>query len=121
MAQLVRIRFYQAVAAYLIIAVSAVLMLAAMEHVRSVEFETSGPISGSSYLSQVAAIDCLAVIPRIGQNTLKNAFLRLGSLRFLLPFGIYNGITALCKSPFAGTIPAHPVDINNSIPLKLRV
>ncbi|MDR1300905.1 MAG: hypothetical protein LBK43_00335 [Treponema sp.] len=108
-------------AVYLIIAVSATFLFVAVEPVRSYETEMLGPISGTGYTSQVTVIDCVAVIPNIGRNTLENRWaFRLGSLRILIPLGMYS-ITAFSKSPFIEKIQTNPIDIKNSILLKLRI
>ncbi|MDR1058303.1 MAG: hypothetical protein LBL43_02020 [Treponema sp.] len=121
MAEFARLRPLLAV--YLIIVVSAVFLFTEVESIRSFELETPGAISGSCYTSPAAAVDCLAVIPKTGQNTAESAVspFRVGVPRFLVPSGAYNDITAFFKSPFAGKIQANSFTIKDSILLKLRI
>jgi hypothetical protein len=119
MAEFMRIRPRHIGAVYLIIAVSATFLFEAVEPVRSYEIETLGPISGTCYTSQVTLIDCVAVIPNIGRNTIENRW-TLGFLRMLISFGMYS-MTAFSKSFFIEKVQTNPIDIKNSILLKLRI
>jgi hypothetical protein len=104
------------------IAVSAAFLFAAVEPLLSFEFETRGLISEAYYDSQPAIADHLAVSPGIGGNIVKNtfSFLRLGSLRLFLLFGI-NIMMAFSKSFIVRKKQSHPISIKNSILLKLRI
>jgi hypothetical protein len=118
-----RIRPHPVLAAYLIVAVSAVFLFAALEPVRSFESENAGPISGACYTSLFTTIDYLAVIPKISQNTTReNTFspFRPGSLRLLIFFGIHI-IALFSESPLAGKPQINPINIKNTILLKLRI
>jgi hypothetical protein len=107
---------------YLVAAVLAVF-LSATAPVRSYEFEITAAATDAYYASPAAISDCLAVVPKIGQNSLKSVFspLRMTSLRLFILFGTYNAILAFFKSRFAGNIRLHHFDIKNSISLKLRI
>jgi hypothetical protein len=116
-------RMRPVLAAYLIVAVSAVFLFAALEPVRSFELETAGPFSGACYTSLSTTIDYLALIPKIGQNNASgNTFspFRLGSLRFFIFFGIHI-VTIFSGLPLAGKIQVNPINIKNTILLKLRI
>jgi hypothetical protein len=123
MVEFARMKLHPVLAVYLIVTVSAIFLFAAVEPVRSFEFENEEPISDAYYTSPLPVVEWLAVIPKIGQNTtLKNTFspFRLGSLRLFIFFGIHI-ITIFSGSPFSGKIQANPVNIKNTIQLKLRI
>jgi hypothetical protein len=123
MAEFAGIRLRPMLAVYLIIVVSAVFLFAEVESIRSFELEAPGAISGSCYTSRAVAVDCLAVIPKIGRNTAENTLspFRIGFLRFLVPLGMYNDGKAFFKSPSAGKTRAGAFIIKDSILLKLRI
>jgi hypothetical protein len=87
------------------------------------EFETMAPMRDSYYTIAVTSIDCLAVIPKIIQNNIKNTFspLRIASLRLFVFLGICNIILALSKSCFTGKVQLFPINIKKSIILRLRI
>ncbi|MDR2630305.1 MAG: hypothetical protein LBC60_05220 [Spirochaetaceae bacterium] len=110
-------------AVYLIIAVSTAFLFAAVEPIRSFEFEASDSISGRYYASPAITINYLAVVQKIGQNTAQNtfSFFRLGSIRFLISFGLFNVFTAFFKSSLSGKTNTNPINLKESILLKLRI
>jgi hypothetical protein len=106
---------------YLIIALLAVFLFAAVEPIRSLEFEKPEPI-GLSYTSPIISISYLAVLPNTSQNAGESASsLRAGALRFLILFGMYAIIAAFFKSLSLEKTQANPADVKNSILLKLRI
>jgi hypothetical protein len=107
----------------LIIAVLAAFIVAAAAPVHSYEFEVMGTGSDAYYASPGTIIDCLAVVPKISENNVKNTFspLRLASLRLFIFLGMYNIILAFLKSNFMGSVHLYPLNIKNSISLKLRI
>jgi hypothetical protein len=110
-------------AVYLIIAVFVVFLSAAIEPIRSFEFETLGPVLGVHYPSHVTTMDYSAVTPEIVQNAFENTFSPLwpGSVRLFLLLGMYSIIIAFSKSPAAGKIQTNPLNKKNSILLNLRI
>jgi uncharacterized membrane protein len=108
---------------HLIIAVLAAFIFAAAAPVHSYEFEIRGTMSDTYYSSPVAIIDCLAIVPKISENNVKNTFspLRMVSLRLFIFLSVCNIILAFLKSHFAGSVQLYPVNIKNSILLKLRI
>jgi hypothetical protein len=110
-------------AVYLIIAVFVVFLSAAIEPIRSFEFEALGPVLGVHCPSRVTTVDYSAVTPEIDQNAFENTLSPLwpGSLRLFILLGMYNTITAFSKSPAAGKIQTNPINKKNSILLKLRI
>jgi hypothetical protein len=108
--------------AYLIVAVSAAFLFAAVAPVRSLELEAPGPVPDACYSVPVTTADCLAVIPKPGQSTGEDKFsFRPGSPEFLISLDIFNGTTAFSKPRLAGKNQADSVNIKNSILLKLRI
>jgi hypothetical protein len=110
-------------AVHLIIAVLAAFIFALAAPVHSYEFEIMGKGSDTYYASPVTIIECLAVVPKISETNVKNNFspLRLASLRLFIFLGIYNIILAFLKSSFMGSVHLYPLNIKNSISLKLRI
>jgi hypothetical protein len=112
-----------ALAVYLIVTVSAIFLFAAVEPVRSFELETAGPVSDVCYTSLFTTIDYLAVIPKIVQNaTPENTFspFRVGYFRLFIFFGIHI-IMIFSGSPLGERIQVNPVNIKNTIQVKLRI
>jgi hypothetical protein len=103
-------------------AVYAVFLFSAGARERSFDFEAVIHVSNTLSASSVTSEDCLAVIPKISQNTGKNIFspLRLGSLKlFILPEMCF--LTSLSKSRTIGKIELCSVDTKNPILVKLRI
>jgi hypothetical protein len=119
------------VAAYLIITVSAVFLLAAIEPIRSFEFETLGPGYGSGDTAVTTAViasvttglDYSTVIPEFVENGFENALSLLmpEPLRFFASAGSCAIVTAIFKASAGGKIRTDPVDKKNSLLLKLRI
>jgi hypothetical protein len=106
---------------YLIIAVAVAFLFAAVDPIRSFDWEAPGTISGACYVSQVAAADFLAVLPKTSQNGNTLSSFRMISLRFFVPLGIYAMVTACSRASLNGKTQADPLNKKNSILLKLRI
>jgi hypothetical protein len=123
MAGLARTRSHPLLAIHLIATVFAAFIFAAAAPVHSYEFEIQKTGSDTYYTYPAVILDCLAIIPKIGQNNVKNTFspLRLASLKFFILLGICNIILAFSKSNFSGSAQLCHINIKNSILLKLRI
>jgi hypothetical protein len=123
MAGFVRARPHAVAAAYLIISVSVVFLLAAVEPIRSFGYETLGLGYGSGVTSGVAACDYSTVAPEFVQNGFENtlSILMPEPLRFFVSSGGCVIVTAIFKASASGKIRTDPVDKKNSLLLKLRI
>jgi hypothetical protein len=121
MVKVVRLRQRPMLAVYLIITVAAAFLFAALDPIRSFEFEIPGAISGACYVSHIAADDFLAVLPQTSQSGNTLSPFRMISLRFFILFGLYALVTAVSRSSLCGKIQANPLNKKNSILLKLRI
>jgi hypothetical protein len=85
------------------------------------KFEITEQARDAYYTANVKLADCLAVIPKIGQNSSKNIFspLRTSFLQFFLGVGAIT--SSLFALRFTGKIPVFPINIKKSIILKLRI
>jgi hypothetical protein len=63
-----RIRPQSMIVVYLSITVSAGFLFAAVDFIRSLDFETPRLITGAYYTAQGTITDCLATVPKIGRN-----------------------------------------------------
>jgi hypothetical protein len=110
---------------HIIAAALAVFLSATAETAYSFKLEIMGVAADDAYyVSPGATVDCLAVIPKIGQNNVNNSFspIRLVSVRLFILLGICNIIIlAFSKSHLAGYIQLYPLNIKNLIYLKLRI
>jgi hypothetical protein len=121
MIAVMRIRPHPLLVIYLIIAVAAAFLFAAVDPIRSFEIETPEAISGVWYTSPLAAFELLAVLPQTSQNGNSLSSFRMISLRFFILFGICVILTVFSGSFLNGKIQANPLNKKFSILLKLRI
>jgi hypothetical protein len=116
-----RIRSQSLLTVYLSIAVFVAFLVASVDPIRTLAFETPELKGDVYYTAQVSFPKCLATA--IGRNSFQKtlSLLRLGFLRLIMLWGMYTFLSPLCKSGILRNIQTTAVPIKQGIRLKLRI